>query len=112
MQSALEVFPLLLFLGFAIVGVFMATLVLIWVAVWRAARRGDAASKPTAPKPVVPKPPAGEWRLPTRRRLLVLVLIGSAGGAVVGGVLSVLAAQQTASPRPPGSGRLGASSGR
>ncbi|HEY3079028.1 MAG TPA: hypothetical protein VGM69_03905 [Chloroflexota bacterium] len=108
----IDVLPLFLFLGFAIVGVFMATLVIIWVAVWRASRRGDAASKPPAPKPAAPKPAAGEWRLPTRRRLLVLVLIGSAGGAVVGGVLSVLAAQQTASPRPPGSGRLGASSGR
>jgi hypothetical protein len=104
MQPALDILPFFLLLGFAVVGVFLATLVLIWVAVWRASRRGDAASKPPPPKP-----PAGEPRLPSRRRLVVLGLIGAGGGVLVGGALSRLAGQAAARSRRPGTGRIGAS---
>jgi hypothetical protein len=105
MQSALELFPFLILLGFAVVGVFMATMLIMWLAVWRAVRRGDAASKPPAPKPARSAP-----RLSGRRRLLVLALVGGAGGALVGAALSALAVVQAARSRRPG-GRVGASGG-
>ena len=103
MQSTADVLPFFLLLGFAVVGVFLATLLIIWVAVWRAVRRGDAASKPPEPRK-----PKGEPRRSSRRRLLVLAAIGAGGGALIGAALSALAAALAARSRRPGTGHVGA----
>jgi hypothetical protein len=103
MQSTADLIPIFLLLGFAVVGVFLATLLIIWIAVWRAVRRGDAASKPREPR----TPKGAPGRL-SRRRLFVLAAIGAGGGALVGAALSALAAALAANARRPGAGHVGA----
>jgi hypothetical protein len=98
MEPAASAFPFFFLLTFAMVGVFMATLVMIWIAVWRASRRGDAASKPPEPRP-----PRAEPSLPSRRRLLWLAAIGVGGGVLIGVAASALAARGG----QPGMGHVG-----